>query len=162
MNPCKCGYLGVAGHECSRAPRCAEEYQARLSGPLLDRFDIQIEVPLVQPWELGGQKTGEASESIRKRVESAMAFGADRFRTHKIHNNAEADGQVLEQIAALSPEASKLLMDAAKKMMLSGRGYHRMIRVSRTIADLDGNAQVQPQHVAEALSFHRSLRFQKD
>ena len=162
MNPCKCGYLGVAGHECSRAPRCAEEYQARLSGPLLDRFDIQIEVPLIQPWELGGQQTGETSETIRKRVESALAFSAERFRTYKIHNNAEADGQVLEQIAALTPEANKLLMEAAKKMMLSGRGFHRMIRVSRTIADLDQQEQVQPQHVAEALSFHRSLRFQKD
>ena len=162
MNPCKCGYLGVAGHECSRAPRCAEEYQARLSGPLLDRFDIQIEVPLIQPWELGTQKSGENSDSIRKRVEFALAFGADRFRKYKIHNNAEADGQVLEQIAQLTPDASRLLMDAAKKMMLSGRGYHRMIRVSRTIADLDGQEVIQPQHVAEALSFHRSLRFQKD
>ena len=162
MNPCKCGYLGVAGHECSRAPRCAEEYQARISGPMLDRFDMQIEVPLIQPWELASQKSGTDSATVQKRVEAARAFASDRFQKYKIHNNAEADGQVLEEIAVLTKEAESFLVEAAKKMMLSGRGYHRMIRVARTIADLDQSDTILVNHVAEALSFYRSSRFRKD
>ena len=162
MNPCKCGYLGVAGQECSRAPRCAEEYQARISGPMLDRFDIQIEVPLIQPWEFAAQKAGESSEIVQKRVLRAIEFAKERFETHKIHNNAEADGKILNQIVALTPDAEKFLMEAAQKMMLSGRGYHRMLRVARTIADLEASEHVEIPHVAEALSFHRSARFRKD
>ena len=162
MNPCKCGYLGVPGHECSRAPRCAEEYQARISGPMLDRIDIQIEVPLIQPWEMGSQKSGDRSDVIRARVETARAFAKDRFQTLKIHNNAEADGNTLEKIAPMTKESEKFLMDAAQKMMLSGRGYHRMIRVARTIADLEAADILTPQHIAEALSFYRSAKFRKD
>ncbi len=162
MNPCKCGYLGVAGHECSRAPRCAEEYQSKISGPMMDRIDLQIEVPLIQPWELGNQSSGESSSDIRKRVEKAHAFAANRFHELKIHNNAEADGSILEQIAPMTKEAEKLLMEGARKMMLSGRGYHRMIRVARTIADLDENEIIQTIHISEALSFHHSHRFKKD
>jgi len=162
MNPCRCGYLGVAGQECSRAPRCAEEYQSRISGPMLDRFDIQIEVPLIQPWEFSSQKTGETSATVQKRVLQAIDFAKDRFKAHKIHNNAEADGKILDQIVSLAPEVEKFLMSAAQKMMLSGRGYHRMLRVARTIADLEASATVEITHVTEALSFHRSARFRKD
>ena len=162
MNPCRCGYLGVPGHECSRAPRCAEEYQSRISGPMLDRIDMQIEVPLIQPWELGQHKTGESSDVIRKRVEAAIAFAKERFETFKIHNNAEAEGKILEQIAPMTGEAEKFLMTAAQKLMLSGRGYHRMIRVARSIADLDMSEVIKPEHIAEALSFYRSARFKKD
>ena len=162
MNPCKCGYLGVAGHECSRAPRCAEEYQSKISGPMMDRIDLQIEVPLIQPWELNRQQTGANSATIRTRVEHARAFAADRFTTLKIHNNAEADGSVLEKIAPMTTDAQSFLMNAARQMMLSGRGYHRMIRVARTIADLDATDIIQTPHVAEALSFHHSTRFKKD
>ena len=162
MNPCKCGYLGIAGHECSRAPRCAEEYQARISGPMLDRFDMQIEVPLIQPWELSQQKSGETSATVRHRVEQAIAFATERFRTYQIHNNAEASGQILEKIAPMTTDAEAFLVDAAQKMMLSGRGYHRMIRVARTIADLDQTEIIQTSHMAEALSFYRSARFRKD
>lgn len=162
MNPCKCGYLGVAGHECTRAPRCAEEYQSRISGPLLDRIDIQIEVPLIHPWEMAAHQAGEPSAAIRARVEQAHAFSAERFKKFKIHNNAEAEGNILEQIAPMAPDAEHFLMTAAQKMMLSGRGYHRMIRVARTIADLDASETITAQHIAEALSFYRSSRFQKD
>lgn len=162
MNPCKCGYLGLAGHECSRAPRCAEEYQARISGPMLDRFDIQIEVPLIQPWELSGQKKGETSATIQSRVKQARSFAADRLRTYQIHHNAEADGSVLEKIAPMTPGAEKFLIEAAQRLMLSGRGYHRMIRVARSIADLDSVDILTEHHMAEALSFHRSQNFRKD
>lgn len=162
MNPCRCGYLGVAGHECSRAPRCAEEYQAKISGPMLDRIDLQIEVPLIEPWHLNTQSRGEDSATVRSRVERALAFAADRFRVHKIRNNAQADGKVLEQIAPMDTAAETFLMHAAQQMMLSGRGYHRMIRVVRTIADLDASEMIREHHVAEALSFYRSDRFKKD
>ncbi len=162
MNPCRCGYLGVSGHECSRAPRCAEEYQAKISGPMLDRIDLQIEVPLIEPWHLNTQSRGEDSATVRTRVERALAFAADRFRVHKIRNNAQADGKVLEQIAPMDTAAETFLMHAAQQMMLSGRGYHRMIRVARTIADLDASEMIREHHVAEALSFYRSDRFKKD
>jgi len=129
---------------------------------MLDRFDIQIEVPLIQPWEFAAQKVGESSETVQKRVLGAIDFAKDRFKTYQIHNNAEADGKILDQIVALRPEAEKFLMDAAQKMMLSGRGYHRMLRLARTIADFEASASVEILHVTEALSFHRSARFRKD
>lgn len=162
MNPCKCGYLGVPGHECSRAPRCGEDYRAKISGPMLDRIDLQIEVPLVPPWELGSQTPGESSADIRKRVERAVEFARDRFKALKITNNAQAEGQVLERIAPMSARAKALLVDAAQKLMLSGRGYHRMIRVARTIADLDRADMIDTIHMAEALSFRQGLRQAKD
>ncbi len=162
MNPCKCGYLGVPGYMCSRAPRCAEEYQAKISGPLLDRFDLQIEVPLVAPWELASLKPGESSATVRARVEKARAFGAERRKEYRLLSNAQADGTVLEKIAPMTEEARTLLVQAAQKLMLSGRGYHRMIRVARTIADLDGVETIQVFHMAEALSFRRIASFGKD
>ena len=156
MNPCRCGYLGVPGHECSRAPRCAEEYQSKVSGPLLDRIDIQIEVPLISPWELGGLTPGEDSATILARVMQARAFQKDRFKNLPISTNAEADGHVLEQIAQLSDDARNLLIHTAEQLHLSGRGFHRMIRVARTIADMDQTDTILPIHMEEALSFKKS------
>ncbi|MDY6407692.1 MAG: hypothetical protein SPL08_03195, partial [Pseudomonadota bacterium] len=95
-------------------------------------------------------------------VVNALHFAKDRLDRHHIHNNAEAEGQILEEIVALTPDAEKFLIDAAQKMMLSGRGYHRILRVARTIADLESSARVETPHVAEALAFHRSSRFKKD
>lgn len=157
MNPCRCGYLGVRGHECSRAPRCAEEYQAKISGPLLDRIDLHIDVPAVAPWELG-QGGGESSAVIRARVQQAINFAAPRFKDLPFHKNAEADGAVLEQIVHMEPTAKTLLINAAEKLMLSARGYHRIMRVARTIADLGQSETVREIHVAEALSFRKPLR----
>lgn len=154
MNPCKCGYLGIAGHQCARAPKCAAEYQSKISGPLLDRIDLQVDVPAVAPWELG-QGGGEASEVIRARVLRAIEFGCHRFKGLPIAKNAEADGQLLESIACLSEPAKALLIQAAEKMMLSARGYHRMIRVARTIADLEQSDCIEKIHVSEALSYRK-------
>lgn len=155
MNPCKCGYLGVPGHECSRAPKCGEEYRSKISGPMLDRFDLQIEVPLVPPWELANQTAGESSEVMRKRVKRALDFAVDRFSELKITNNSQAEGQTLEQIAPMTEKAKDLLVQAAERMMLSGRGYHRMIRVARTIADLDHSEMIGVVHMTEALAFRQ-------
>ena len=158
MNPCKCGYLGVPGHECSRAPKCAEEYQSKISGPLLDRIDIQIEVPLISPWKLGQLEPSEDSETVLNRVLQARAFQADRFKNMPIHTNAEADGVALEQIARLSDEARQALIHAADLLHLSGRGFHRMIRVARTIADMESSDQILKHHMDEALSYRKTYR----
>ncbi len=154
MNPCKCGYLGVPGHQCSRAPKCAAEYQSKISGPLLDRIDLQVDVPAVSPWELGSGG-GESSEVIRARVLRAIEFGAHRFDGLPISKNAEADGTLLEEIVCLSDTARALLIAAAEKMMLSARGYHRMMRVARTIADLEQSEIVEKVHVSEALAYRK-------
>ncbi|MBQ4472112.1 MAG: YifB family Mg chelatase-like AAA ATPase [Alphaproteobacteria bacterium] len=156
MNPCRCGYLGVPGHECPRAPRCAQEYQSKLSGPLLDRIDIQIEVPLINPWQLGQLQSGEDSATILKRVMAARAFQKDRFTNLPISTNAEADGRILEQVANLTDEARAQLIHVAEQLHLSGRGFHRMIRVARTIADMDQSETILRVHMDEALSFRKS------
>ena len=158
MNPCRCGYLGVAGQECSRAPKCAEEYQSKISGPLLDRIDIQIEVPLISPWKLGQIDPTEDSETILKRVLQARSFQKDRFKNLPIHTNAEADGVALEQIAQLNNEARDVLIHAADLLHLSGRGFHRMIRLARTIADMECSEQILPHHMKEALSYRKTYR----
>ena len=156
MNPCRCGYLGVPGHECSRAPRCAAEYQSKISGPLLDRIDIQIEVPLINPWQLGQLQGGEDSATILARVLKAREFQGDRFKNMPISTNAEADGRVLEQVAHLTDEARQQLIHVAEQLHLSGRGFHRMIRVARTIADMDQSDEILKVHMDEALSFRKS------
>lgn len=157
MNPCRCGYLGMPGHECFRAPRCAEEYQSKISGPLLDRIDLHVDVPAVAPWELG-QGGGESSAVIRKRVERAIEFSADRFKELPIQKNAQADGNILEKIACMQDDAKALLITAAEKLMLSARGYHRIMRVARTIADLEQSESIKKIHISEALSFRKPLK----
>ena len=154
MNPCRCGYLGVPGRTCSRAPKCAEEYQAKISGPMLDRIDLQIEVPLLSPWTLGSLGPAESSASILERVKKARDFQAGRQK--KL--NAEIDGTELEQTANLSEEARKHLIQSAEKSMLSGRGFHRMIRVARTIADMAFSESILPEHITEAFAFRRPER----
>lgn len=155
MNPCRCGYLGVAGQECSRAPRCAEEYQARLSGPLLDRIDLHVDVPAAAPWELAKTAKGEKSETVRARVQAAWQMQAERYDGYGIAHNAEASGAIMDETARVSEKAQALLIAAAEKMRLSARGYHRVLRVSRTIADLAQSATIQPEHLTEALSYRR-------
>ena len=157
MNPCRCGHFGEA--PCGRAPRCAEDYQGRLSGPLLDRIDVHIDVPAVAPGDLALPAPAEGSTTVARRVAAARARQAKRYAAlpiqRRIRTNAEADGALLDEVA--SPEASgrALLLRAAERLRLSARGYHRMLRVARTLADLDGSPRVERCHIAEALSYRR-------
>jgi magnesium chelatase family protein len=157
MNPCRCGYLAELA--CGRAPRCAEDYQGRLSGPLLDRIDLHIDVPAVPSGDLTLPPPTEGSAAVARRVAAARARQAARYgalsQGQRIRTNAEADGVLLDQIA--SPEAGgrALLLRAADRLRLSARGYHRVLRVARTLADLEGSSSVGRRHVAEALSYRR-------
>ena len=159
MNPCRCGHLDDPGQACSRAPKCAEDYQIRLSGPLLDRIDLHVEVPQVPIADLALPPPVETSATVKARVVAARAVQRARLKAlgSDARTNAEADGQVLDAIAGLDGGAKTLLAEAAGRMRLSARGYHRVQRVARTIADLDGSPAVLKVHVAEALSYRRRV-----
>ena len=155
MNPCRCGHL--VERACARAPRCAEQYQARLSGPLLDRIDLHIEVGAVQPGDLALPPPAEGSAAIRRRVAAARARQAQRYVAAKrgIRTNAEAEGALLDEVATPEAAGRALLVRAAERLRLSARGYHRVLRVARTLADLEGSLDVARRHVAEALSYRQ-------
>jgi magnesium chelatase family protein len=159
MNPCRCGYLAEPGRACGRAPRCAQEYQARISGPLLDRIDLHIDVPAVSPADLTLPPPTETTAEIARRVAAARARQRTRYETlpadRRIRTNAEVDGELLDEVAAPDPAGRTLLQRAAERLMLSARGYHRVLRVARTLADLEGAATVARHHIAEALSYRR-------
>ena len=159
MNPCRCGYLDDPGQACSRAPKCAEDYQNRLSGPLLDRIDLHVEVPMVPASDLSLPPPAETSADVRIRVAAARERQAARFAAlgDTARTNAEADGQTLDTIAEMNDAARQLLAQAAERMTLSARGYHRVMRVARTIADLDAADIIDQTHVAEALSYRRRV-----
>lgn len=157
-NPCKCGYLGDASRACARVPACGEDYLGRISGPLMDRFDLRIEVPPVAYADLDLPATGEDSATVAARVQAARTRQAERFANLPgIRVNAEAEGSVLEQIATPDAEGRALLSRVAERFGLSARGYHRVLRVARTIADLDGAETVRAPHVAEAVAYRLSL-----
>lgn len=158
MNPCRCGYLGDPSQECTKAPRCGADYQAKISGPLLDRMDIHVEVGAVSMADLDAP-SGERSEDVARRVARARAVQAARYAAHDIKDgiNARAANDVLETIAALEPSAKELLHRAAESMKLSARAYHRLIRVARTIADLDGAEPIGTAHMAEAVTYRKPL-----
>jgi magnesium chelatase family protein len=164
MNPCKCG-ASTPGQTCKRGARCADDYQARISGPLLDRIDLQIEVPAVSAADLVLPPPTEGSAEVRARVTAARdrqrqrfaALGAKGMRT-----NADCAGHLLEQIAMPDEAGLALLRQASDRLQLSARGFHRTLRVARTLADLDGATQVARIHVAEALSYRgEALRRQR-
>lgn len=160
MNPCKCGFAGQPGHICRTGPRCAADYQSRLSGPLLDRMDIQIELAAVKASDLTLPPPKEASREVAARVLAARDIQLRRFAKlgrPDLRSNAEADGSLLEEIARPDQSGLSLLRDAADAMKLSARGYHRVLRVARTLADLDGREQVARIHIAEALSYRQKL-----
>jgi magnesium chelatase family protein len=158
MNPCKCGHAGEPGHSCRRGQRCADDYQARLSGPLLDRFDLFIHVPPVSVADLVLPPAAEGSADVAARAGAARAMQQDRFEAlglAGVRCNAEADGAALEAIARPDPQGQALLGKAASAMKLTARGYHRVLRVARTLADLEGSGPVRRVHIAEALSYRR-------
>jgi len=158
MNPCRCGHVADPALACARVPKCVADYQAKISGPVFDRIDIHIDVPAVSAADLSLPPPRETSAHVALRVADARDRQIERFQKLGIgdlYTNAEADGDVLMQIAPLDSASQKLLTDAAEKMKLSARGYHRVLRVARTIADIAGKAQIDPTHIAEALSYRR-------
>jgi magnesium chelatase family protein len=157
-NPCKCGYLSDPARACARVPQCGGDYLGRISGPLMDRFDLRIEVPPVAFTDLDLPQDGDSSADIAARVAAARAVQSTRFSSlERMRVNADAEGSVLEDIATPDPEGRDLLIKVAERFGLSARGYHRVLRVARTIADLDGSKSVRKPHVAEAVSFRLSL-----
>ncbi|MCP1336402.1 YifB family Mg chelatase-like AAA ATPase [Futiania mangrovi] len=161
MNPCRCGHLGDPALACGRAPKCARDYQARLSGPLLDRFDLRIEVPPVSAADLALPPAAEGSAEAAARIARARDIQRRRYRNAagpvRIRTNAEAEGQVLDAAAKPDPAGVKLLEEAAVQFRLTARGYMRVLRVARTLADLDpAHDPDRPPtrlHVAEALGY---------
>jgi magnesium chelatase family protein len=157
MNPCRCGLAGSPGHLCRRGPRCAAEYQERLSGPLLDRFDLTIDVPAVSASDLLARRPrAEASAEVAGRVAAARRIQAERFAAlghPELSTNAAMPASVVEDVAMPDTAGLKMLKDAADVFRLSARGYHRVLKVARTLADLDGRETVGRDHVAEALAY---------
>ena len=161
MNPCRCGWLGDTSRECTKAPRCALDYQAKISGPLLDRIDIQVDVLPVAISDLSQlAPAAENSATVGAHIARARDIQRERYAAHADQNpaaiNTYASGELLEKISPLQEDARAMLNQAAERLKLSARSYHRVLRVARTIADLDGApGELAKRHVAEALSYRR-------
>jgi magnesium chelatase family protein len=159
MNPCRCGYLDDPAQACSRVPKCAVEYQSKISGPLFDRIDLHVEVPAVNPADLSLPPPTETSADIAARVAAARDLQRERYADQEtnipIRTNAEADGALLDRVAKPDEGGLRLLSEAVERMRLTARGYHRVLKVARTLADLEGGGPVRRIHVAEALSYRR-------
>ena len=161
-NPCKCGYLTDPSRSCARVPQCGEDYLGRISGPLMDRIDLRVEVPPVAYTDLDLPEAGEDSAAVAERVAKARTAQAARFEAYPdIRVNADAEGRLLEEIASPDAEGRALLAKVAERFGLSARGYHRVLRVARTIADLAGSAGVRKPHVAEAVSYRLSVQTER-
>lgn len=157
-NPCRCGHLADAARACSRAPGCGEDYLGRISGPLIDRFDLRLEVPPVAFSDLELPASGDTSAMVAARVAAARLRQMHRYEAHPgVLGNADAEGALLEQVAAPDVEGKALLLRVAERFRLSARGYHRVLRVARTIADLDASADVRLPHVAEAVGYRLAI-----
>jgi magnesium chelatase family protein len=158
MNPCRCGHASEPGYACKRGhiDRCTADYQARISGPLIDRIDLRIEVPAVTAADLILPPPAEGSAEVARRVSAARDIQMRRYAALKlpqVRTNSEAPAAVLEDVAKPDASGLKLIRDAAESMRLSARGYHRVLRIARTRADLDDTDKVGRLHLAEALSY---------
>jgi magnesium chelatase family protein len=163
MNPCRCGYLADPSRACSRAPKCGQDYQAKISGSLYDRIDLVLEVPAVSTMDLTLAPAKEGTADIAKWAQQARARQADRFSRQSTENllnkppvNASLEGELLEKHCELEPDGQALIAEAAEQLNLSARGFHRLLRVARTIADLENQDRIKRLHIAEALSFRRT------
>ena len=156
MNPCPCGYFTDARGDCSCTPPEIQRYMSRISGPLLDRIDIHIEVPVVPYRELAGRRRGDTSDRIRRRVMAARQVQLERFHSRRIYSNAQMTSRDIRAFCAIDRDSAALLQVAMKKLGLSARAYDRILKVGRTIADLAGRSSVGAAHIAEAIQY-RSL-----
>lgn len=152
MNPCRCGHLGHPGRECSQAPKCGKEYLNKISGPLLDRIDIFLDIPDITVADLESEKS-EKSETIKQRVTAAREIQLQRFRGSEVHTNAEAQGEELEKY--LDEKAKRLLYTCMDKNKISARGYYRIIKLARTLADLEAIDTIHSNHISEAIEYRR-------
>jgi magnesium chelatase family protein len=153
MNPCPCGYLSDPRHQCACAPGQIYRYRRRVSGPLLDRIDIHIEVPAVHYRELSAEHAGEKSEMIRHRVVAARGLQLERFRGDRIYCNGQMKTRHIKKYCRMKPDAQRLLETAMEKLGLSARAYSRILKLARTIADLEVSGDVQSHHISEAIQY---------
>jgi len=157
-NPCRCGHLTDPARACTKAPLCGEDYMGRISGPLMDRFDLRVEAPPVAWQDLDLPATGETSASVAARVAMARSLQSARFGGNPaLRCNADMEGRMLEDTAAPDDEGRTFLTRAAERFHLTARGYHRILRVARTIADLDGSPNVRRPHIAEAVGYRLTV-----
>ncbi len=153
MNPCPCGYFGDQTRACTCSSSAVTRYQKRISGPLLDRIDIHLEVPRVDYEQLADRRAGETSAEVRARVQAARQVQADRFAGTEGHTNADMGPGEVQQFVRLDVAGEQLMAAAVRQLVLSARAYHRLLKLSRTIADLAGSEGVEAAHVAEALQY---------
>ena len=153
MNPCPCGFFGDPTRECRCTPTQIQRYVAKISGPLLDRIDIHIDVPAVRYKELRGAAPVEGSAEVRARVAAARERQLERFRGLKIYSNAQMPARLIRQVCEIAAESEKLLENAITRLGLSARAHDRILKVARTIADLDASDPIQPKHLSEAVQY---------
>jgi len=153
MNPCPCGYFGSRTRQCHCGESAIRKYLGRISGPLLDRIDLQVEVDAVPVDEIASGAPEESSATVRERVQKARWIQEKRLASHHMHCNAQMDGRALQELCPLSVQSQKLLSMAVEKMGMSMRGYTRIVKVARTIADLSGEKEISPAHIAEAIQY---------
>lgn len=153
MNPCKCGYYGSEIKECRCSKKMIERYMGKISGPLLDRIDIQVEVFPVKYNELNSNKNIESSKAIKKRINIARNTQINRYKEIGIHSNSELNSCMIKKYCELNKSSKKILRDAFEKLGLSVRSYERIIKVSRTIADLEQKENIEEKHIAEAIQY---------
>ncbi len=153
MNPCPCGYHGDPVKECTCSPSMVKGYQKKISGPLMDRIDIHVEVPRVPFEKLSSQRTGEPSAKVRERVEAARAIQRERFKEISLQTNSDMGPAEIRQFCQLDATGTNLIKAAMQQLQLSARAYHRILKLARTIADLAGSADIQTPHIAEAIQY---------
>jgi len=159
LNPCPCGYLGDLKHNCTCTPGQIQRYENRLSGPLLDRIDLHLEVPAVRFKEMTQTDGGESSVAIKKRVDRARLIQVQRYRRHKrIHSNGQMGPREIKKFCQLDPPSHKLIEEVVERLGLSARSYHRILKIARTIADLAESTDIVSAHVAEAVQYRRLER----